>query len=85
MNLKLAFTFALVVACHATPVVTLDTGDACGLACTKLADAGCVEGEPTPDGVTCAAFCSSHRDVLPVACVLEAGSREAMQRCGVCE
>ena len=76
---------AMIVACHATPVVTLDTGDACALACAKLADTGCVEGEPTPDGTSCVAFCDRDRDALPVACVLEAGSLEAMQRCGVCQ
>ncbi len=75
---------ALVMACHSPATVPLDTGDACGVACAKLTDAGCAEAKATPAGESCGSFCARNQSALPVSCVLNASSVDYLRLCGVC-
>lgn len=61
---------------------------ACGRACAAMEMFGCIEAEPTAKGITCDVVCerviATVGVALPIACILDAGSPQAMHACGVC-
>jgi hypothetical protein len=79
-----------VVSCTPSKPPTPPDNDAgtCTDACRVLQANRCPEGNATPKGETCEAFCYRTNEVsflaLPVACVARAKTIAELQMCGVC-
>lgn len=89
--MRLAGLLLVALACSCQPALQPYPNKDCTSACLRLAELGCIEGDPSPErGIPCESWCSQYHEIeylRPWApCVSQAGDVDAVRACGVrCE